>query len=91
MATCKHARGNTGDQLTDSARLLAQALAAVDAMPVGRTAIRWTPEADAVIKAAHARGVSTCKLPPIIAPLLNGRVVNRMAIYDRLRALTDAA
>jgi hypothetical protein len=91
MATGKHARGNTGDQLTDSARLLAQALAAVDAMPVGRTAIRWTPEADAVIKAAHARGVPTSRLPPILAPLLGGRVVSRMAVDDRMRVLTTAA
>jgi hypothetical protein len=78
---------DTGDSLTASSSALASALAAVESSaPSNKQPLRWTPDADKVLRAGLARGLSWTRLAVILAPLL-GRRVCRITMVDRARAL----
>jgi hypothetical protein len=87
---CKQPRPNSASSPPDREAVLdslAAALAAVEASPMrARGAIRWTPDADAVIRAACTKGLPAARTAEIVGGLL-GRRVGRTAVQDRARAL----
>ena len=87
MARRKQARRDTGDQLTASAAALATAMAALDTFKAGKgTPVRWTLDADAVIRAGRKKGVPAATICKIVGPLL-GRTVSENAVRMRVEAL----